>query len=147
MSPLCSPLRAAAMAALLLLATAWSGAALAADLPQRLVGTAWTLIEWNGKPPEPAGKATVVFGAAGALSGQGFCNSYLGTYSLTGDRVALEVIGWTKMWCGGGNMLDTKFGADLKRAVRLDPAGQTLVAYDAAGAVVFRFQRTGGAEK
>lgn len=147
MSPLGSPLRAAAMAAFLLLAAAWSGAALAADLPQRLAGTAWTLVEWNGKPPEPAGKATLVFGAVGAISGQGFCNSYLGTFSATGDRVMLEAIGWTKMWCGGGNMLDTKFGADLKRAVRLDVAGDTLVAYDAAGATVFRFRRAAGPDK
>lgn len=136
--------RAAAFAAILLLAVivaAPAQRAAAADLRQQLPGTAWTLVEWAGATPTPAGKASLEFAAAGAIGGSGFCNRYVGTVSFLDGKVQLETTGWTKMWCGDANMLDMRFAADLKRTVRLDLADGVLAAYDAAGTVIFRFRR------
>ncbi len=71
---------------------------------QDLSGTSWQVISYNN------GKQAVVsvlndtfvtleFGADGALSGKGGCNTYSGTYKVTGDQIVVGPLISTKMAC------------------------------------------------
>lgn len=77
-----------------------------------LAGTTWTLLQFETDggmvPPVPDAPATMAFTAdseqgAGApinhVSGTGGCNRYVGSYTLTGDRLTVGQVVATRMLC------------------------------------------------
>jgi heat shock protein HslJ len=60
--------------------------------------TSWKLISYAGKEPIPGKDMTAIFEAK-EVSGSASCNHYFGSYSVAGDRVTFQGLGWTEMAC------------------------------------------------
>jgi len=71
----------------------------AADPEARLRSGEWTVVRLNGVEVPKGARATLNFGASGALTGRSFCNSYVGTYVLSGGSLSLSPKATTLMAC------------------------------------------------
>jgi len=65
-----------------------------------LAGTSWKLVTSNGTKPAPGVEITAEFGADGAMTGSGGCNTYNAAYTVTGESITIENIASTLMACG-----------------------------------------------
>lgn len=137
---------AAALAALTLLAALPASAQAPYD---ELPGTAWILIEWNGEAPKPPFTPRVAFTRDFQFGGRGGCNTYSGRYAISGERIAFDPSGWTKMLCRHDRMaVDQLIAADWRRVTRMTLGGDgVLTAYAEDGAAIFRFRRAPAVEK
>ena len=63
-----------------------------------LDGTAWTLSAYRKSRPIEGTTLTIEF-ADGQISGSSGCNSYFGSYEITGDIIKVSGVGATLMAC------------------------------------------------
>ncbi|MGB2965702.1 MAG: META domain-containing protein [Anaerolineales bacterium] len=64
----------------------------------QLNGTSWRLISYEEKQPIPGKDMTAKFDIQ-EVSGSASCNHYFGSYSVAGDRISIQGLGWTEMAC------------------------------------------------
>jgi putative lipoprotein len=83
------------VATLALLLTACGGSSGTQDIK----GTAWTVSTIGGQKTVPGAQPTVTFGSDGTISGSTGCNTYSGTYTVDGDKLAVSQLAMTRMAC------------------------------------------------
>jgi len=137
------PLRALAWAlpavALSLAACAGSGG----TNPASLLGTEWRLVEMDGQilPERPA--ATLAFTEPGKVAGNGSCNRFFGSVTVSGEQIGFGQIGATKMACmGPAGQLEPRYFAALQQAQRYEVKNTSLVIHMKDQAAPLRFVRT-----
>ncbi len=64
-----------------------------------LAGSEWRPVEIGGAEVPADTGIFVRFGGEGELTGHGGCNSFFGSYSITGDRIEIGPLGVTRMAC------------------------------------------------
>lgn len=75
-----------------------------------LRGPEWVVEDLEGGAVVDRSRMTLRFGDDGRISGRASCNSYFGTYTLTGERLVVSRIGATKMACAPALMTqESKF--------------------------------------
>ena len=84
----------------------------------RLRSGEWTVVRLNGAEVPKGARATLNFGANGALTGRSFCNSYVGTYALAGGSLSLSPKATTLMACPNDIANLEKLFLDLLRVVQ-----------------------------
>jgi len=106
--------------------------------PASLLRGAWIVESIGGEPPLPDAKPTVVFGDNGSVSGHASCNSYSGTYTLTGEGLALTGLLSTMMACPPPLMrLEDALIAILRGVMRFErPADGALVLHAVGGQAI-----------
>jgi heat shock protein HslJ len=112
---------------------------------QELAGTAWEVIGYNnGKQAVTSVLATTTltaeFGKDGSLSGNSGCNTYKGTYTVTGDQIKIGPLATTRMACSQEIMdQEAQYLAALQTAAtyRVEGTGLELRTQEGALAVDF----------
>ena len=110
------------------------------EATMELAGSAWTLISFETDTgvieASTEAPATLAFSPAGEhagrLDGSGGCNSYSGSYTLTGDRLHISQMGSTRMMCDPLRMeQEDRFFQALSTAERCEISrqGELLIAY------------------
>lgn len=64
-----------------------------------LQGIDWEVAQLEGTLPNAGQAITVAFGPEGRIFGQGPCNRYFGSYSLSGEGLSIGALGSTLMAC------------------------------------------------
>ena len=105
-----------------------------------LAGTSWkvTGVNRNGGVETSAltEKLTADFAADGTVSGSGGCNTFRGSYTQDGTKVAITGLSSTLMGCEQDVMsLEQDYLAALQRTATATVSGTTLELRDASGAV------------
>lgn len=116
----------------LLMACGGSGvASVAVPLP----GTRWALSEIAGAPVVEPGRATLEFEESGRASGNGSCNRFSGTATITGDSLTFGPLISTKMACVEEALTaqEGRYLGILGTAQRYAVTGDTLRIYTPAG--------------
>jgi copper homeostasis protein (lipoprotein) len=109
-----------------------------------LEGTSWRLVSLGGKavfPPEGRPRPSLDLDAEAArATGTDGCNRFMGGYSLDGDRLSFKELASTMMACVDGMEEAQRFTAALGATARYRVMGVHLELFDAAGAVLARFE-------
>jgi heat shock protein HslJ len=63
-----------------------------------LNGSAWTLTSYNGTALLPETTMTAFF-EKGEVTGSASCNHYFGSYTIKGNQIQINNVGWTEMAC------------------------------------------------
>ena len=63
-----------------------------------LSGTTWKLISYANNKPLAGKDMTAEFDGK-EIQGSASCNSYFGTYRISGDQISIGELGWTEMAC------------------------------------------------
>jgi heat shock protein HslJ len=74
------------------------------------------------------------------VAGSGGCNRLMGSYTLDGDRLALNQMAGTKMACPQGMDVEQAFHAALGKVASWRIDGETLELFDATGTLVAQFE-------
>lgn len=69
-----------------------------------LLGTEWVLADLNGTPPLPKVQATLSFLEAGSVTGNGSCNRFTGSVTISRDTLKIEPLASTRMACLNDNV-------------------------------------------
>ncbi|MFM8322209.1 MAG: META domain-containing protein [Chloroflexota bacterium] len=107
------------------------------DLTAQLAGPLWMLLGFGdaGNPTvvETGVTVTAQFGPDGALNGFGGCNTFFGSYELTGDTIKIGPLGSTMMACEQGMNQETLVMSALQMATKVafTPQGRLEIYYDA----------------
>lgn len=106
------------------------------------VGT-WVLNSLAGQPVLGPAELTLVLDANGQASGNGGCNGFSSTATLTGSTIAFTPIMSTKMACADNslNSQETAYLTALQSAQTFQSDGASLTLFDAQGAAVAVFAR------
>lgn len=104
----------------------------------------WTLVQLNGKPvvlPE-SGRAPglMLHSENSRLSGSGGCNQLLGTYTLDGRFVQLNLVAATRMACLNEGNVDGELISTLAQVRSWNILGQRMELYDQLGRLLARFE-------
>jgi len=75
-----------------------------ASAPLTLLGTEWLLVDVNGTPPLPKVQATLSFVEAGRVAGNGSCNRFTGSVTVSGDKLRVGPLASTRMACLNDNV-------------------------------------------
>ena len=108
-------LRFAALAAVLVVAMG-CGNTTSSSAPT-LSGTSWTIVSINRFPTVATAQPTADFGADGKVSGNAGCNTYNGTYTVTGDNITVSPLISTRIACASAD-ITTQEGAFLEALSR-----------------------------
>jgi len=114
---------------------------------ENLMGKEWRMASYNNGKGGVQSTLTgtmvsAFFGADGQVTGSAGCNNYFGTYTVTGDRIAIASLGATKMMCGepsGVMNQESAYLAALEASVMYAIEGSTLTLMDGGGAVMVTF--------
>ncbi len=114
---------------------------------ENLMEKEWRMVSYNNGMGgvQSAASGTVVsayFGADGQVTGSAGCNNYFGSYTVTGDGIAIGPLGSTKMMCGepmGVMEQESAYLAALDASAMYAIAGSTLTLMDSGGAVMATF--------
>ena len=87
-------LKIAVMALTVLIVACGAGPAGGADLQD----TRWGLVTLEGESPLPDRAPSAEF-AEDQISGSTGCNTYFGTYEVSGDELSIGAVAVTEMWC------------------------------------------------
>jgi heat shock protein HslJ len=100
-----------------------------------LRGGAWVVESIDGTPVIPEGKPTIAFGDDGIVAGHASCNSYSGSFALTGEGLTISRISSTTKACQPPLMQqEGAVLAVLRGVMRYErPSDGTLVLHTAAG--------------
>jgi len=101
---------------------------------QELAGTTWDVLSYNnGKQAVTSVLAdttiTIEFGEDGTISGNSSCNSYSGSYKVTGKQIEIGPLASTMMYCAEPTGLmdqETQYLAALQTATAYGVEGTTL---------------------
>lgn len=111
------------------------------DAISLLTGTGWRVTEIAGAamPADIALNGTIIFDAAGRVSGTSFCNKFSGAYSLTGEGLTFGPAAGTRMACPEPmDSLETAMLDALPRVSRFDIAEDGALVLIAGDAPVLR---------
>jgi heat shock protein HslJ len=114
---------------------------------QDLAGTSWEVISYNnGKQAVTSVLAgstiTAQFGEDGTLSGNSGCNTYNGSYTVTGNRIKIGPLASTRMACGepaGVMEQEAQYLAALETTATYQIEGTTLELRTTDGALAADF--------
>jgi heat shock protein HslJ len=114
---------------------------------ENLMEKEWRMVSFNNGMDgvQSAASGTVVsafFGANGQVSGSAGCNNYFGTYTVSGDAIAIGPLGSTKMMCGepmGVMEQESAFLAAMEASAMYAIEGNTLMLMDSGGATMVTF--------
>jgi heat shock protein HslJ len=98
-----------------------------------LEGTRWVLESIGDTPVVPGSEVTLQFDADNQAGGNASCNSYGGTYTLTGSQIAFTDIVSTLMACADESMMEqeTAYLGALNSAQQVSVEGNRLtISYD-----------------
>lgn len=113
--------------------------------PKPLTGTNWTLESIHTKDAVSSVIAdttiTAVFDTEGRVAGSAGCNRYFGMYNVTGQSLAIENIGSTRMACGMPGVMEQETTyLDLIRQTRgYQIEGNNLILVDQSGKEILTF--------
>lgn len=115
-------------------------------MPLSFEGTPWLLDFYRAADGTmtavlPDTPVTAVF-EGGNLTGSAGCNSYFGSYTITGESgIAIGPLGSTLMYCGEPGVMDqeTAYLALLSSAVKYGISGAQLTLYDASGMPILEY--------
>jgi len=86
--------------------------------------------------PETGTTVTATFTADGKVAGSGGCNDYTGSYTITGQQVAIGPLASTRMACEPAIMTqEAQFFTAMDKVTTLDPSGAMIMLRDASGAM------------
>ncbi|MCU0975167.1 MAG: META domain-containing protein [Steroidobacteraceae bacterium] len=109
-----------------------------------LEGTAWRLVGLGGEavtpPASRPGPSMTLDAAESRVSGTDGCNRFMGGFRRDGDSLAFAQLASTMMACADGMEEAQRFTKALGATARYRAMGVQLELFDAAGAVVARFQ-------
>jgi len=106
-----------------------------------LMDSEWVLVSLNGGDLIE-GKAVTLRFAEGSIEGSGGCNTYGGSYTVSGEGLNLSDLYWTEMACmepGGIMAQEQAYFGVLNAAARYRVGGDRLELYDEAGIQVLMF--------
>lgn len=104
-----------------------------------LAGTEWRVLELAGKSADKNVTSTLIFGADGAVSGNGGCNSFRGDVDIEGATMKFGQLASTMMACEGAKSAqEALFHAALSQTVSYSVQDGELMLADAAGKIVAR---------
>jgi heat shock protein HslJ len=129
----------AVMAAAVLLA----GCGSSSENSSPLKDTRWALVALDGEPPL-TGKAPSVEFSADQISGSTGCNTYFGTYSVSGSELGVGDVAVTEMWCmepEGVMDQEQAFLDALASVASYRLAGERLELLDETGETILIFER------
>lgn len=110
-----------------------------------LANTTWQVGRFGGfGVPLPGTTLTAEFGGVGTFNANAGCNSYGGSYSLSGNNIRISQLAGTQIFCSDEiNQQETQYITALQAATtyELRDGGNTLVLFDASGAEVLSFVR------
>lgn len=105
-----------------------------------LWGTAWRLEDLAGAGAIDEAQPTLEFPENGRVSGNGSCNKFDGTVTITGNSIAFGPLATTKMACSDPVMhQESRFLAALNDAQRFEFTGSSLSIFTAGQAEPLRF--------
>ncbi len=114
----------------------------AAAEPVTLPGTSWRLDDLGGTAVIDNSKATLIFGDAGKISGNGSCNRFFGTVENNGNQIKLGPLGSTRMACPEAVMhQETKYLEALQAADRFEWKEPYLLVYGKSRPAPLRFTK------
>jgi len=110
-----------------------------------LEGPTWQLTDYVGPAgnvlPVPKEVAATATFSNGQVSGDNGCNSYHGTYTVTGSVLAISGVASTQKACGPiPTAVETAFNAALPKVASYSISGDTLELKTAEGKVGMRFK-------
>ena len=120
-------------------------AASGAPASPALEGTAWQLTDYAGPQgtviPVPEKVAATATFKDGKVSGNSGCNTYNGSYTVTGSDLTISPLASTLMACGPiPTAVETAFNATLPKMTTYTISGDTLELKTAEGKVGMRFK-------
>ena len=103
----------------------------------------WVLTTLAGQPVVGSTPLTLVLAAGGAASGDGGCNQFSSTATLTESTIAFAPIMATKRACADNllNVQESAYLAALQSSQTFQSDGASLTLFDAQGAAVAVFAR------
>jgi len=106
--------------------------------PASLLRGAWLVESIDGAPALQDAKPTIAFGEGGAVSGNASCNSYSGSYALTGEGLTVSGLLSTMKACPPPLMQqEDAFLAILRDLMRFErPPDGALVLHSVAGRAI-----------
>jgi heat shock protein HslJ len=107
-----------------------------------LQGTQWALVTLGGESPLPDGAPSAEF-AEDQMSGSTGCNTYFGTYEVSGDELSIGAVAVTEMWCmepEGVMDQEQAFLAALASVTSYRLAGERLELLDSTGEAILVFE-------
>jgi putative lipoprotein len=100
--------------------------------PARLWGTAWVLEDLAGAGVMDYVRATLEFPEPGKVAGNGSCNRFFGSATVTGDRLTVSPLGATRMACPEAVMnQESRYFQALQGATRFTLDGPWLLVHSA----------------
>jgi heat shock protein HslJ len=122
----------------LALAVGTAGMAMGADL----TGSEWrpSFIVAAELPDKT--RMIVKFKPDGEISGNGGCNQFAGSYTISGNAIKIGPLMSTRMGCPGTIRLEGTFLGVLQAATTFEQDGTKLVLFDATGAKLAQFVRS-----
>jgi heat shock protein HslJ len=98
-----------------------------------LAGSSWVLEDLNGEGVIDKVHVTLDFTEAGRVVGNGSCNRYFATVTISGSSIKFGAVGATRMAClPAVSQQESKYFAALGAANRFEIEGSTLSIYGAA---------------
>jgi heat shock protein HslJ len=106
-----------------------------------LVGPTWRLSSLGGRPAVPGTRVTAVFADSGQVVGSAGCNQYFGGAAATGARLAVGLLGSTRMYCGADGVMDQEsaYLAALQGATTFQITGAQLRLASTSGVTTLVF--------
>jgi heat shock protein HslJ len=110
-----------------------------ADTP--ITGTDWRPVSVGEQIVTDDARLHLRFEVDGKLNGNGGCNSFFGTYTLTETGIDIGALGATRMACPEPQMvLEAKFFLALEKAEKIESRANRLVLLDNAGVELVVFE-------
>jgi len=113
-----------------------------------LLGTAWMLADLAGTAVIGNSKASLAFPEAGRVAGNGSCNRFTGSVTISGDTLKFGALANTRMACmdGGVSAQEDAYLKALQGANRWEYRDPDLLIYSSGYDKPLRFSRapTGG---
>lgn len=90
-------------------------------MPSQLQAGEWVVEDVDGQGIVDSSHGTLNFTADGKVTGRSFCNSYNGSYTVTGNSLTIGRLASTKMACPPASMnLETRFSDVLAAVSRFE---------------------------
>jgi heat shock protein HslJ len=104
-----------------------------------LIGSKWDLISYGGKPPAAGTRPTLNFDENG-LGGTTGCNSYFGSYTISGSKLTIGEMGQTLMACLENEVMEqeSSFLAMFQAAESFSLTEAQLIIHTSQGDIIFQ---------
>jgi heat shock protein HslJ len=123
----------------LALAVGTAGVAMGGDL----TGSEWRPSFVVASELPDKNRMVVQFKPGGEITGNGGCNHFAGTYTISGNSIKIGPLLSTRMGCPGIIRLEGTFFGVLQAATTFEQDGTKLVLFDATGTKLAQFVRSG----